>query len=33
MRSGGALLPKGVNGLEATKDVIFARPEALVALA
>jgi len=33
MRAGGAVVPKGVDGIEATKDVIFARPEALVALA
>ena len=32
MRAGGAIVPKGVNGIEATQDVIFARPEALVAL-
>jgi hypothetical protein len=25
MRSGGALVPKGVSGLEATKDLLFGR--------
>jgi phthalate 4,5-dioxygenase oxygenase subunit len=32
MRAGGALLPNGVNGLEATKDVIYAQAEAIAAL-
>jgi len=32
MRAGGALVPEGVNGLEMTRDVIYAKAEALVAL-
>jgi len=32
MRAGGALVPAGVNGLEMTQDVIYAKAEALVAL-